>query len=263
MFELVEAARFDRMMSNGRTKPMLLVCDGQQGEIELIAKFSTGCSIGGLIREAMTAMLALDLGLPVPPPFLVRLSPDFIDSIPDAATANMLRTGDIHGFGSLRLPDGFAAWIEPGGRMSPALEQEALDIFTIDCWLTNGDRRTTNHNLLTDGKGFAIFDHELALMTSLNLFWKEPWLVNALHGASPPQDHVFFKHLRAKAAYPLEVLSARFAALTDARIDEYAAALPPSWAAAEASTIATARAFIMALRDSLAPAVTELKRALS
>lgn len=33
----------------------------------------------------MTAMLALDLGLPVPPPYLVQLSEDFIDTIPEHA----------------------------------------------------------------------------------------------------------------------------------------------------------------------------------
>jgi hypothetical protein len=262
MFECVEATRFDRMMSNGRTRPMLLVCDGQEGEVELVAKFSEGCSVGGLIREAMTAMLALDLGLPVPPPYLVELSEDFIDTIPDSTVAALLRKGDRFGYGSRRLPDGYAAWIEPAARMSAELEQEALDIFALDCWLTNGDRHVKNHNLLTNGKGFAIFDHELALMTDLNLFWKEPWQVKALDGSRPPQEHVFFGHLRGRAAYPIDGVSARFAALTDERISEYAGALPPSWAA-EAQTVATARTFIMSLRDNLAPAGTELKRALS
>jgi len=262
MFECVEATRFDRMMSNGRTKPMLLVCDGHDGEVEVVAKFSEGCSVGGLIREAMTAMLALDLGLPVPPPYLVELSDDFINTIPDSTTAALLRKGDRFGYGSRRLPDGYAAWIEPAARLPPQLDQEALDIFAFDCWLTNGDRHVKNHNLLTNGKGFAIFDHELALMTDLNLFWKEPWQVNALEGALPPRDHVFFSHLRSRASYQLEVISDRFAALTDQRIGDYAGALPPSWAA-ETKTVATAKSFIMALRDNLAPAGTELKRALS
>ncbi len=262
MFECVEATRFDRMMSNGRTRPMLLVCDGTEGEVELVAKFSEGCSIGGLIREAMTAMLALDLGLPVPPPYLVQLSEDFIDTIPDPIVAGLLRKGDRFGYGSRRLPDGYAAWIEPAARMSAGLEQEALDIFALDCWLTNGDRHVKNHNLLTNGKSFAIFDHELALMTDLNLFWKEPWQVSALDGSRPPQEHVFFRHLRGRAAYPIDGVCARLAALTDERINDYAGALPPSWAA-EIQTVATARTFIMSLRDNLAPAGTELKRALS
>lgn len=262
MFERVEAIRFDRMMTNGRTRPMLIVCEDADEEVELVAKFSEGCSVGGLIREALTAMLAQDLGLPVPAPYLVELSADFIDSIPDPTVADFLRKSDSFGFGSRRLPNGYAAWIEPGGRMPGGLEQEAIEILALDCWLTNADRHIRNHNLLTNGKHFAIFDHELALMTRLNLFWHEPWQVDALEGARPPLDHVFFKHLRGRADCPIEAMSARLAALTDQRINAYADALPPSWAA-QAQTVATATAFIMSLRDNLDPAGTELKRALS
>ena len=262
MFECLEATRFDRVMTNGRTRPMLLLCDGPLGEVELIAKFSEGCSIGGLIREAMTAMLALDLGLPVPAPYLVQLSEEFIDTIPDATVAEFLRKGDRYGYGSSRLPDGYAAWIEPAGKMTSQMEQEALDIIAFDCWITNPDRHVKNHNLLSNGKSFAIFDHELALMTNLNLFWREPWQINALDGCRPPGEHVFFNHLRGRASYPLERVGARFAALSDQRIDDYVSTLPPSWAA-EADTVNAARGFIMSLRDNLAPADTELKRALS
>jgi hypothetical protein len=66
MFECAEAIRFDKKMGIGRTKPLLLVCDSPDGDVEVVAKFSEGCSMGGLIREAMTAMFSLDLGLPVP-----------------------------------------------------------------------------------------------------------------------------------------------------------------------------------------------------
>lgn len=262
MFECVEVVRFDRKMSNGRTMPLLLACDGADGEVEVIGKFSEGCSLGGLIREAMTAMLAIDLGLPVPPPYLVQLSDDFIDSIPDSSVATFLRKGDRFGFGSQRLPDAYAAWVKPAGKMSDQLEQEALEIFALDCWLTNGDRRIDNHNLLTNGKHFAIFDHELALMADLNLFWKEPWKMNALDGSRPPLEHVFFSHLQGRATYPIDAICTRLANLTDKRINDYAGALPPSWAR-ETETISKARSFIMSLRDNLSPAGTELTRSLS
>ena len=99
-------------------------------------------------------------------------------------------------------------------------------------------------------------------MTTLNLFWKEPWEVNALDGARPPVDHVFFGHLRGRADYPTREVCDRLAALTDERIAEYVSALPPSWAA-EADTLRVARRFIMSLRDNADPADAELKRALS
>ena len=111
------------------------------------------------------------------------------------------------------------------------------------------------------GKSFPDFPQNSGWDKPLYLK-QEPWQVKALDGSRPPQEHVFFGHLRGRAAYPIDGVSARFAALTDERISEYAGALPPSWAA-EAQTVATARTFIMSLRDNLAPAGTELKRALS
>lgn len=265
MFERVEAVRFDRKMSNGRTSPLLLECERDDGStVEVVAKFSAGCSAGGLIREAIVAMLASDLELPVPAPYLVELSPAFIDGIPDATVASALRKSDVFGFGSQRLPDGFRVWVEPGGRMSDSLEQEALDIMALDCWLTNADRRVANPNLLTDGKQFAIFDHELALLGPTILFWQEPWLADALLGKKPPDDHVFFTHLRRRAAYSFATMLQRLGSLPDSRIDSYLAALPPSWTSASTEDVAgTAGAYLKALRDNSAGADAELKKALA
>lgn len=262
MFEHVEAIRFDRMMSTGKTKPALLACEGQEGEVEVVAKFSKGCSTGGLVREALSAMLAADIGLPVPKPYLVEISPEFIDSVSDQAMAEHLRASDQFGFGSHRLPDGYAQWIAPQGLMSPALEEQAQGILAFDCWLTNADRRTDNPNLLTNGRTFAVFDHELALMTALNLFWQPPWIAQALEGTQPPGNHVFHRHLQARAAYELRTICTGISELTNERINSYAAALPTSWVEADDSA-QTASAFIMSLRDNLAPALTEFTRALS
>lgn len=262
MFDTVEAIRFDRVMSVGRTRPILLACERSSSqEVEVIAKFSVGCSIGGLIREAITAMLAKDLGLPVPEPFLVRLSAEFIASIQDKSLVDFLKAGSPFGFGSSRLPNGFATWIVPPGKIRPELDLAALEIMALDCWLTNPDRRQSNHNLLTNGNEFSIFDHELALMTNLNLFWREPWLSDALMGSQPPLDHVFYPLLRGRATYALDSLCSRMAAITDARIEEYVDAIPPEWSALD-DTASVAKAFIIALRDNVLPAANELKKAL-
>src|SRR4051794_40647199 len=85
MLEEVEAVRFDRVMTKGKTRPILLMCERDNGdEIEVIAKFSFGCenSTAGLVREAMSSMLASDLGMPVPEPLVVHVSTEFVRSIP-------------------------------------------------------------------------------------------------------------------------------------------------------------------------------------
>ncbi|MFZ3219952.1 MAG: hypothetical protein WA174_07955 [Rhodoferax sp.] len=68
----VEAIRFDRAMATGKTKPILVACERSTGEeIEVVAKFTYGCnnSPEALVREAIAAILAKDLGLPVPEPY--------------------------------------------------------------------------------------------------------------------------------------------------------------------------------------------------
>ena len=149
MFEQVEAVRFDRFMSNGKTQPMLLACERHdEAEVEVVAKFSLKCSIGGLIREAMAAMFAKDILLPVPEPFLVKISAEFVASIQNAPAVKIFKESSEFGFGSCRLPNGFAPWIAPDGRMETQLDKEALEIMALDSWLTNPDRRVSNPNLL-------------------------------------------------------------------------------------------------------------------
>ena len=69
MLEELVATTFHRRMSTGRTVPLLLAGEHvDELEIEVVAKFSKGADIGpaGLTREALCALLAADLGLPIP-----------------------------------------------------------------------------------------------------------------------------------------------------------------------------------------------------
>jgi len=118
MLHELQAVRFDRRMSVGRTGPCLLSAIRPDGsEVEVVAKFSYGCDrgIGSLVCEAVAAMLAADLDLPVPEPFLVRIDADFVNHFPTALreTAVKLRSSSPLAFGSARLPSGYAV-VAPG-----------------------------------------------------------------------------------------------------------------------------------------------------
>jgi len=248
-------------MSSGRNKPVLLTCENELGdEIEVVAKHSPTCDVGGLVREAICAVLAKDLGLPVPEPFVVWLSPIFLEGL-TAEAKSLLGACEPYAFGSKRLPDGFGAWIDEGAALSADLDRQALDVMAFDCWLTNGDRGIGRHNLLSNGKEFAIFDHELALMTSLNLFWKPPWVAGSLKGATPPQGHVFYETLRGRGTYGWPDITQRLSAISDDRLHAYVEALPPSWTGSS-STATEAETFLVQLRDNAAQAIAELQLAL-
>ena len=131
MLETVEAIRFDRVMTKGRTMPMLLAAEQGDGlEVELIGKFSHGEQIGaiGLAREAISAMLASDLGLPVPNPLLVTISDAFIDTVPNPAAADLLRHSLRVGFGSSRLPSDYSVW-QPSNDLPKHMLNNAAEIF--------------------------------------------------------------------------------------------------------------------------------------
>lgn len=51
----------------------------------MVVDFSGGCEQGvsGLLTEAIAAMFAVDLELPVPEPLLVRVESDLMQSIPN------------------------------------------------------------------------------------------------------------------------------------------------------------------------------------
>lgn len=74
----VVAVRYDRALSSGRNKPLLLAGNLEGESVELVAKFEHRCErrVNALIAEALAAMFAADLDLPVPDPFVVRLDPD-------------------------------------------------------------------------------------------------------------------------------------------------------------------------------------------
>ena len=199
MLEIVEAIRFDRAMTKGRTLPLLMAAEHGDGrEIELVGKFSNGQNIGanGLAREAIGAMLATDLGLPVPQPLLVHLSDVFIETVVDPQAAELLRLSLRVGFGSSKLPDGYSLWPHSNSLPKRMLAQ-AAEIFAFDALIQNADRRPDNPNMLVRGEQFAIYDHELAFIREGVLFWKPPWQVGGLDNVAQTDRHVFLRLSRA------------------------------------------------------------------
>lgn len=263
MLDHADATRFIRPMSTGKTKPVMLACERDNGnEIEVVAKFSRGCnnSTEPLVREAIAAMFAKDLGLPVPEPFVVEVSDAFIAAVPDASVRGYLHQSIRLGFGSQKLPDGFNVW-SFGAAMPDSALQEAREIVAFDALVTNADRRPTNPNLLFNGRTFAIFDHEMAFMTNLNMFWREPWVGGAMDPPYSPKDHVLYPSIRqAGEVLDLQRLQATLGNITDQRIAEYGHAVAPEWIG-NADAVTRALELIRGLRDNAAPAVDEFKRA--
>lgn len=262
MLDLVTAVRFDGRVRTGKTMPIHLACEASaREEVEVVAKLSASCEggVGSLVAEAMAALLAADLDLPVPQPFVVRLDADFCATIPDPEIASLARRSSPIAFGSEKLPPGYTTW--PVGKTIPReAVNEAAEVFAFDALIANADRRTNNPNCLFLGPRLAIIDHELAFITEGVIGWRPPWEVGALDALRRPQSHLFSEQLRGKAIN-LDRLEGAWSAITDARLSIYRRALPIEWNSAMKSAD-NALSHIAAVRDNLKPALQEIARVL-
>lgn len=262
MLSEVSATRFDRSMTNGRTGPVLIAAEDADGnEIDLIAKFTNHphLTVNGLVREAIAAMLAVDLQLPIPEPRLVRLDPLFTDAVEqvDASLGARLKAAIPVGFGSTKLPSGFGIWSLERDVPANSLNQ-AAEIFAFDCLTQNADRNKQSPNVMWNGSDFAIIDHELAFQFQGVLFWKPPWESESL--TSFASNHLFHKSLKGKPLN-LQGLIARWSGISDARLVEYDGALPQEWRGAS-NTIKESLDFVRDVRDNIAAAINEVQRSL-
>lgn len=262
MLNLATATRFDRRMANGKTKPCLMGCESVgDAEIELVVKLSAGCErgVGGLVTEALVAMFAADLELPVPEPYVVRLEQAFVQIIPDAEIRDLCIRSSNVAFGSRLLPPSHSVWVHSRTIPLP-LQQQAAEIFALDALLLNADRRPLNPNCQSNGSSFAIYDHELCFLPPL--FAPLPWVPNGLeHLRTDEASHLFRAGLRGTLV-DLSRFAGAVEAVTQARIGEYLAALPPEWAQADAVAKSAAE-HLAALRDNIEAAITEVTRVLS
>jgi len=262
VLDRVTAIRFDGRVQTGRTMPCRLSCETATGdEVEVVAKLSAGCDrgVGALVSEAIAAMRAADLDLPVPEPFLVRFDPEFVATIPDQTVAEIARRSNPVAFGSKSLPPGFTSW--PVGKSVPkdALNI-AAEVFAFDALIANADRRRENPNCLFSGTNLAILDHELAFITEGVIGWRPPWEIGALEALRHSPNHLFSEQLRGKT-FNFDRLAGAWAAITDARLAAYGGALPGEWNEAGEIT-EKALKHVATVRDNLAAALQEIGRVL-
>jgi hypothetical protein len=265
MLSTVTAIRFEKAVDTGRTRPGIFTCeDGDGNETELVLKFSAGCDLRerALVTEVLAALLAADLDLPVPEPFVVRVDSDLAATIPDHAIRERAERSLGWNFGSKKLPPGFST--VPVERPVPnALMSVACEVLAFDTFIANPDRTVANPNCLSNGRGFAIIDHEAAFFTEGIIGWKPPWDAGGIHlpkGLPPRSRHLFLEALRGESV-ELERLAGAFDLLTPARLAEYRTALPPAWIEKTPATDGILE-YIQELKDHVEPAIQNLKEAL-
>jgi hypothetical protein len=257
-------------MGVGKTAPSLITCVQADGsEVELVVKFAGGCEAGSgsLLREAVAALMAADLDLPVPEPFLVKVEADFVTTIPEWDDRYRLAKRNAAAscgwnFGLKKLPAGFSTI--PKKRTIPqALMPMAAEILAFDTFIANPDRTVENPNCQSNGRGFGIFDHELAFRMEGVLFWKAPWKKGGIKFPKGQPDrfrHVFLDEVRGSEP-DFRRFGGAFDVLTDTRLNEYRSALPNEWIG-DGSDIGRILEYVQALKQNVDSAISNLSEAL-
>ncbi|WP_298962954.1 HipA family kinase [uncultured Roseibium sp.] len=263
MLELAIATEFVRPVLSGRTEPGLLICEDQAGEsVDLFCKVSAGCDQGvsSLAREVVGACLAADLRLPIPRPYRVEISRDFAAVVTDDRFRTKLNNSSEIGFGSLKVPNQFAAWAK-GNTIPDIMVPEAAAIFMFDAIIQNPDRRDGNPNCMVRGTDLRIFDHELAFNAGLIIGWVPPWNPGGLNWIDRPGAHIFLQGLKGRAI-DYKPIKDCWSSLSDERILEYRDAVPNVWAGV-GPAVDAALQLIRGARDNIDGCLNEMRRVLA
>lgn len=161
---------------------MTTCVDSGDEDVDVVVKLNGGMDFGmrGAVFELIGSLIASKLKIECPRPFLVWLSPEFLDAaaVREPAKAQLLRKSTGWNFGSELLKDA-AIW--PGDASIPSVMlSDALTIYSFDGLTQNADRCSDNPNLMTKGDKLFVIDHECAF-TFLSSFLpsSKPWTMGA------------------------------------------------------------------------------------
>lgn len=192
MLTRLTAAQFIRVMTTGRTSPLLCGCADRNGKHagEFVVKF---LSARGALLEFVASRLARHFGILVPEPAAIEVGQEFAKLVSERLKPRRLDPGLK--FGS-KVVNPMAIWLVDRS-IPEAMFRDAANIFAFDALIQNPDRRVDNPNLFTQGDNIYVYDHEETCFSFLMALSpsKEPW---NLTDEAYLDRHVFYGRLRNK-----------------------------------------------------------------
>ncbi len=220
MLETLEAQRLERVISAGRTRPLVVECsrsaspindedpDASNGPENRVLHVVKGFDLPeitnlGLFNEVFGNLLARELDIDTPAPCLVHLSTPFVE-----AANNVLRR-----YG-LRLKTGIASGCEyfsggysnviPRSLSDDELKQATL-IYGFDMLVQNPDRTVQRPNCAIRSGHFKLFDFETTFSFVLLIGVQKPAL-GSLQTWLGPEASILCGSVKKKARLELETV---------------------------------------------------------
>jgi hypothetical protein len=255
MLNRLTATQFIRVMTSGRTSPLLCGCVGPNGSPagEFVVKLIDS---KGALFEAVGSRLATHFGILVPEPAVVQVDQDFADLVSEFLSRYspplQLRAGLK--FGS-KVISPMSTWLIDRS-IPEAMFRDATNIFAFDALVQNPDRRAVNPNLLTQRDDIYVYDHETSFSFLLAIGPLEaPW---KLEREGYLNEHVFYSRLRSKQI-DLADFEERLNDLTGDVLTEIRNELPSEWMHADFERIET---HLLAVRSQSERFIEQVRRRL-
>lgn len=199
-----DALRLDEIKHNGTTKPLVIECQYSSEDIPvrkaLLVKANRLPRITNLdlYCEVLGNLLARELGIETPEPFIVEIDEDFVQVNRKILWENSLALKTGLGVGCEYFSQGFTA-VTSNINLSKEKLEQAIMIYGFDLLTQNPDRRETNPNCAIKGDKIIAFDFEKSLSFLYPIFGQKPapWELSKLK-LSGNDRHIFKANLKAR-----------------------------------------------------------------
>jgi HipA-like kinase len=224
------ATQFVRVMTSGRTNPILCGCSDSRGNpagefvVKLLGQPTAGSC--GALFEFVASRLAQHFDILVPEAVALEITQDFAKIVADIQPhlGPALQAAVGLNLGS-RVIKPMSTWLV--GRSIPeAMLADAVRIFAFDALIQNPDRRADNPNLFTQGDGIYVYDHELSFSFVLAVgISPQPW---NLEDHDYLEHHVFYTRLRSREL-DFTDFEDRLYSLTETALARIKTEIPKEW----------------------------------
>lgn len=259
---VIEALEANKILDSGRTKPTLIrgICSRTTLKSEYVVKFKGDPEMypGASCKELLASFIGMELEFNIPEPAIINISDEFAEVIKESRAPNA-------GIISRSLGFNFGTYyIE--GYLEPMREQtfpeemirEFSNLFALDIFLGNPDRRVKRPNFLTNGKKILIYDHELAFSFNEMLIKNpSPWLIPDADMAWISENYCF--NLLKGRNLDFSIFAARLSRLGEGFWTKASENIPLEWNEGRIEQIRSYLDRIVENRDQFA---TELNRIL-
>ena len=221
------ALRHGETLTSGHSRPCIVegeTSDGKRHEVVLKLREDVHGKANGLACEWVASQIASAVGLNVPPPFLVEVTAEFAESVPDAAARARYHANLGRHFGSLlvgpqthALPYDFT--------LPPDLVDPATAVIAFDALLGNDDRHLKKSNYLIQGSRVVLIDHERAFPSARHEIRAGPWEPSGLDFI---QNHIFLPGVRG-ALPDWPAVRASWTGVTPHKLTGICRSIPPEW----------------------------------